>query len=93
VVKGILKYLRRTKDMFLVYGGKKELVVTGYIDASFQTNPDELKSQSGFLFTINGGAVSWKSSKQEIVANSTIEAKYIATSESAKEGVWIRKFQ
>jgi hypothetical protein len=93
VVKGILKYLRRTKDMFLVYGGKKELVVTGYIDASFQTNPDELKSQSGFLFTINGGAVSWKSSKQEIVVNSTIEAKYIATSESAKEGVWIRKFQ
>jgi hypothetical protein len=93
VVKGILKYLRRTKDMFLVYGGKKELVVTGYIDASFQTDPDELKSQSGFLFTINGGAVSWKSSKQEIVVNSTIEAKYIATSESAKEGVWIRKFQ
>jgi hypothetical protein len=93
VVKGILKYLRRTKDMFLVYGGKKELVVTGYIDASFQTDPDELKSQSDFLFTINGGAVSWKSSKQEIVANSTIEAKYITTSESAKEGVWIRKFQ
>jgi hypothetical protein len=50
--------------MFLVYGGKKELVVTGYTDASFQTDPDELKSQSGFVFTINGGAVSWKSSKQ-----------------------------
>jgi hypothetical protein len=29
-IKGILKYLRRTKDMFLVYGGKEELVVTGY---------------------------------------------------------------
>lgn len=37
-VKGILKYLRRTKDMFLVYGGKEELVVTGYTDASFQTD-------------------------------------------------------
>ena len=44
------------------------------------------------MFTINGGAVSWKSSKQETVADSTTEAEYIAASEAAKEGVWIRKF-
>jgi hypothetical protein len=78
--------------MFLVYGGKEELVVTGYTDASFQNDPDELKSQSGFVFTINGGAVSWKSSKQETVTDSTTEAEYIVASESVKEGVWIRKF-
>jgi hypothetical protein len=78
--------------MFLVYGGKEELVVTGYTDASFQTDPDELKSQSCFLFTINGGAASWKSSKQETMTDSTIEVEYIAASEYAKEGVWIRKF-
>ena len=41
-VKNILKYLRRTKDAFLLYGGKKdELVVNGYIDASFQTDKDD----------------------------------------------------
>jgi len=57
-VKNILKYLRRTKDVFLVYGGVKELVVTGYTDASFQSEKDDSKSQSGFVFTINGGAVS-----------------------------------
>ena len=34
-VKTILKYLKRTKDMFLIYGGEKELVVNGYVDASF----------------------------------------------------------
>jgi hypothetical protein len=73
-IKAILKYLRRTKDMFLVYGGKEELVVIGYADASFQTDPDELKSQSGFVFTINGGAVSWKSSKQKTITDSTTEA-------------------
>jgi hypothetical protein len=91
-VKGILKYMRRTKDMFLVYGGKEELIVTGYTDASFQTDPDQLKSQSGFVFTINGGDVSWKSSKQETVTDSTTEAENIASSESVKEDVWIRKF-
>jgi hypothetical protein len=57
-IKGIMKYLRRTKDMFLVYGGKEELVVTGYTDARFQTDPGKLKAQSGFVFTINGGVVS-----------------------------------
>ena len=58
-VKNILKYLKRTKDMFLIYGGDKELVVKGYIDASFDTDPDDSKSQTGYVFTLNGGAVSW----------------------------------
>ena len=62
-VKNILKYLRRTKNAFLVYGGEEELVVMGYTDASFQTDKDDSMSQSGYVFTINGGAVSWKSSK------------------------------
>src|SRR3954467_13345763 len=56
-VKNILKYLKRTKDMFLVYGGEDELVVRGYTDASFQTDKDEFRSQSGYVFILNGGAV------------------------------------
>jgi hypothetical protein len=44
------------------------------------------------VVTINGGNVSWKSSKQETMTDSTTEATYIATFESVKEGVWIRKF-
>ena len=57
-VQNILKYFRRTKNAFLVHGGDEELVVTGYTDTSFQTDKDDSKSQSGFVFTINGGAVS-----------------------------------
>ena len=44
------------------------------------------------MFTLYGGAVSWKSSKQDTTADSTIEAEYIAASEAAKEAVWIKKF-
>ena len=91
-VKNILKYLRRTKELFLVYGGDEELLAKGYTDASFMTDHDDFKSQSGYVFTLNGGAVSWKSFKQNTVADSTTEAEYIAASEAAKEGIWIRNF-
>ena len=59
--------------MFLVYGGDKELVVNGYVDASFDTDPDDFKMQTGYVFILNSGAVSWCSSKQRIVAGSTCE--------------------
>jgi hypothetical protein len=44
IVKNILKYLRRTKEVFLVFGGEEELIVKGYSDASFQTDVDDSKS-------------------------------------------------
>jgi hypothetical protein len=56
--------------MFLIFGGEDELVVKGYTDASLQTDKDDSASQSVFVFCLNGGAVSWKSSKQDMVADS-----------------------
>ena len=73
-------------------GGEERLVVKGYTDSSFQTYKDDSISQSGFVFCLNGGAVSWKSSKQETVADSTMEAEYIAACEAAKEGSLDQKF-
>ncbi|KAK8548176.1 hypothetical protein V6N12_061094 [Hibiscus sabdariffa] len=62
-VKNILKYFRRTKDIFLVYGGEEQLSIKGYTDASFQTDKDDSRSQSGFVFRLNGGARSGKRSR------------------------------
>ena len=53
---------------------------------------DDYKSQSGFIFLLNGGAVSWKSSKKSTIPDSTTKAEYIAASEAVKEIVWMRKF-
>jgi hypothetical protein len=58
IVKNILKYLRGIKEAFLVFGGEEELIVKGYSNASFQTDADDSKSQSGFVFYLNGRAVS-----------------------------------
>ncbi|KAL0445460.1 UNVERIFIED_CONTAM: Secreted RxLR effector protein [Sesamum latifolium] len=87
-VKSILKYLKRTKDMFLIYGDG-ELILKSYSDASFQSDDDDAKSQSGFVLKLNGGVVAWKSSKQDTTADFTTEAEYIAASEAAKEAVWM----
>nr|GFB78453.1 hypothetical protein [Tanacetum cinerariifolium] len=81
-VKNILKYLRNTKDMFLVYGGdlKRELKVSCYTDAGYLTDADDLKSQTRYVFVLNGGAVDWK------------KAEYTAAFDASKEAVWVRKF-
>ncbi|GJZ15726.1 retrotransposon protein, putative, ty1-copia subclass, partial [Tanacetum coccineum] len=69
-----------TKDMFLVYGGNPstELRVECYCDAGFETDRDDTKSQTGYVFVLNGGAVDWKSSKQSTTAMSATESEYIA---------------
>ena len=72
-VKNILKHLRRTKDVFLIYGDG-DLIVSEYTDANFQSDRDDSKSQSGYVFTLNGGAVNWKSSKREMTADSTTKS-------------------
>ena len=85
-VKAILKYLRRTKDLVLIYGGG-DLQLTGFTDSDFQSDVDDRKSISEFVFICNGGAVCLKSSKQSITADSTTEAEYVAASDAAKEAV------
>src|SRR5215216_5899304 len=55
-VKIILRYLKRTKEIFLGYGGDKEFVVKSFIDASFYTDPDDSACQSGYILKV--GAIS-----------------------------------
>ena len=90
-VKHILKYLRRTRNYMLVYSGR-DLNPVGYTDSDFQSDKDSRKSTSGSVFTLGGGAVVWRSVKQSSIADSTMEAEYIAACEAAKEAVWLRKF-
>ncbi|GJV39188.1 hypothetical protein Tco_1417628 [Tanacetum coccineum] len=86
--------IMNTKDIFLVYRCdiKRELNVSCYTDAGYLTDADDLKSQTGYVFILNGGAVDWKSAKQSIFATSSAEAEYITAYDASKEAVWVRKF-
>ncbi|GKC23385.1 hypothetical protein Tco_1025535, partial [Tanacetum coccineum] len=66
--------------------------VSCYTDAGYLTDADDLKSQTGYVFVLNGGAVDWKSTNQSIFVTSSAKAEYIAAYDASKEAVWVRKF-
>ena len=74
----------------LVYRSEN-LIPIGYTDSDFQSDLDFRKSTSGCVFTLGGGAITW-SVKQSCIADSTVEAEYVAACEAAKEAVWLKKF-
>ena len=75
----------------LVYQDES-LVPIGYTDSNFQSDLESRKSTSGFMFTLGGGVVSWRSVKQSSIVNSTMEAEYISASETTKETIWLKNF-
>jgi hypothetical protein len=87
--KRVLRYLKGTKEVPLVLGGKP--ILQGYSDADFAGDRDDRKSTGAYVFTIGIGAVSWKAKKQVVTALSTLEAEYMAMTQAAKEAIWIRR--
>jgi hypothetical protein len=91
-VKHVFRYLQGTKNLQLTYGGKGCTIgLVGYSDADGMSQ-EHRHAISGYIFMIDGGAVTWSAKKQEIVAISTTEAEYIALTYAAKEALWIRHF-
>ena len=91
-VNRIFAYLKQCPARAIVYQGKKGLSLNGYVDSDFAGCEDSRKSTTGWVFTMAGGPVSWKSQRQKTVATSTLDAEYVAAAEAAKEAVWIRNF-
>ena len=79
------------RDYMLVYHCE-DLIPISYTDSDFQSDLDFRKSTSGCVFTLGGGAITWRSVKQSYIADSTMEAEYVAACEVAKEAVWLKKF-
>ena len=71
------------------YRGEKRGLV-GYVDAD-GASQDHRRAISGYVFMVDGGAISWSSKKQELVTLSMTEAEYVAATHAAKEAVWLRR--
>ena len=86
-VKGIFCYLRGSSDLVLWYQGG-DLKLRGYSDADWGGDLDESKSTSSYVFTLGGGAISWRGKKQDCIALSTMEAEYVACCLATQEAIW-----
>lgn len=90
-VKRIMRYLQGTSNFGLLYTKEESNECVGYSDADWAGNLDDRRSTSGYIFKINGAAVSWRSKKQSCVALSTAEAEYMALANTTQEAIWMRQ--
>ena len=88
--KGVVRYLAGTTSYGIIYSGES-VEFTGYSDADYAGDIDTRRSTTGYVFIMNGGAISWQSKRQPTVAASTSEAEYMAAAAAVKEGLWLRK--
>jgi len=70
----VMRYLKGTMSYAILYSGYPG-VLEGYSDSNWISEADELKATSGYIFTLGGGAISWRSCKQTILTKSTMEAE------------------
>jgi hypothetical protein len=90
--KRILRYLKGAMAMQIKYGRHDEgLELVGYADSDWTGDTSDRKSTSGYMFMLEGGLVSWRSKKQQVVALSTAEAEYISLAEACQEAVYLRR--
>jgi len=71
--KRILRYLKGTLDHGICFNGNTDtkVVLSGFVDADWAGDVTTRKSQSGYVFQLCGGPISWVSKRQSTVALSS----------------------
>lgn len=87
----VLRYLRGTMNFGILYSGFSA-VLEGYSDANWVSDSDETKSTSGYVFTLGGGAITWKSVRQTILTKSSRDSEFIAMELAGTEAEWLKNF-
>jgi hypothetical protein len=90
-VKQILRYLKGTIDLGLVYtqGGSEEMLV-GYTDSDVGGDLVGRRSTAGMAFYLGESLITWCSQKQKTVALSSCEAEFMAATLAAVQALWLR---
>jgi hypothetical protein len=89
----VLQYVRGTYDQgisFYDLGPDKRNILGGWVDSDFASDIDSRKSMTGYLMSLNGGPISWKSLRQGGVTLSSSEAEFVAASQAGQEVVYLR---
>ncbi|XP_055854637.1 uncharacterized protein LOC129918242 [Episyrphus balteatus] len=76
-IKRIFRYLKGTINTKLVFNKNSSNNLLGYCDADWASDTDERLSTTGYVFKLQGAAISWSTKRQPTVALSTTEAEYM----------------
>ncbi|GLJ29753.1 hypothetical protein SUGI_0587340 [Cryptomeria japonica] len=95
-VKRVFRYLKGTSEYSLCYHGNSvadmaSLDIHGYVDSDWAGDIDSRRSTSAYVFTLFGGAISWMSKRQAVVALSTTEVEYMVATHACKEAIWLKR--
>jgi len=90
-VKRILRYLVHTLNFGLWYPKGSNFNLLGYSDCDYTGCKVERKSTLGTCQFLGRSLVSWSSKKQNLVALSTVEAKYVAASACCAQLLWMKQ--
>jgi hypothetical protein len=74
-----------------MYGGAPSSKLVGWSDSDYASDIGERRSRTGYVFMLNGAAVSWKSQRQQTVALSTAEAEYMALTAATQEAMFLKQ--
>jgi hypothetical protein len=89
--KRVIRYVKGTCNFGIRYTRSREFKLVGYSDSDWGGSIDDLKSTSSYCFSLGSGVFSWNSKKQEIVAQSTVEAEFVAATAAVNQALWLRK--
>ncbi|KAL0435046.1 UNVERIFIED_CONTAM: Retrovirus-related Pol polyprotein from transposon RE1 [Sesamum radiatum] len=89
--KRILGYLQGTKDFEIWYNSSNDAKLVGCTDSDWAGSADDIKSTSGYTFSLGSGIFSWASKKQATAAQSSAEAEYIAATVTSNQATWRRR--
>jgi hypothetical protein len=91
-VKQILRYIQGSLSYGCCYRkGSGEATLVGFSDSDHAGDQADRKSTSGVVFFLGNNIITWSSQKQRVVALSSCEAEYIATTAATCQGVWLSR--
>ena len=89
--KRVLRYVKGTVSFGVKFCLTPSFELQGYSDSDWARSLDDMKNTSVFCFNFGLGIFTWSSKKQEIVTQSTVEAKFIAATTFVNHVLWLRK--
>ena len=89
--KRIVRYIKGTTNYGIKYSYCQNFKLHDFSDSEWASSIDDMRSTTGFCFSFGFRIFSWSSKKQDVIAQSTTEAKYVVANAMVNQGIWIRK--